>query len=59
MYKFIYKHSPKSDYFGYFSLRTATSAYYDVKELIDPASFLPAMIFGVFEAKYLWKFLSI
>ena len=54
MYKFIYKQiSPKSDYFGYFSLRTclyfcivficgiATSAYYDVKEVIRPSLFSP------------------
>ena len=77
MYKIIYKQiSPKSDYFGYFSLRTwlyfctvfvcdiATSAYHYVKELIRPSLFSPAMIlknpiFGMFEAKYLWTFLSI
>ena len=54
MYKFIYKQiSPKSDYFGYFSIRTwlyfcvvfmcgiATYAYYDVKELIRPSLFSP------------------
>ena len=54
MYKFIYKQiSPKCDYLGYFSLRTwlyfcivficgiATSAYYDVKELIRPSLFSP------------------
>ena len=54
MYKFIYKQiSPKSDYLGYFSLRTwlyfcivficgiATSAYYDVNELIRPSLFSP------------------
>ena len=77
MYKFIYKQiSPKSDYFGYFSMRTwlyfcivficgiATSAYYDVKELIRPSLFslghdFKNPIFAVFKAKYLWKFLSI
>ena len=54
MYKFMYKQiSPKCDYLGYFSLRTwlyfcivficgiATSAYYDVKELIRPSLFSP------------------
>ena len=54
IYKFKNKQiSPKSDYFGYFSLRTwlyfcivficgiATSAYYDVKELIRPSLFPP------------------
>ena len=54
MYKLIYKQiSPKSDYFGYFSLCTwlyfcivsicgiATSANYDVKELIRPSLFSP------------------
>ena len=54
MYKFIYiQISPKCDYLGYFSLRTwlyfcivficgiATSAYYDVKELIRPSLFSP------------------
>ena len=54
MYKLIYKQiSRKFDYLGYFSLRTwlyfcivficgiATSAYYDVKELIRPSLFSP------------------
>ena len=77
MYKFIYKQiSPKSDYFGYFSIRTwlyfcivlicgiATSAYYDVKELIRPNLFSPGHDFKkpnfwLVWSQILWKFLSI
>ena len=73
MFKFIYKQiSPKSDYFPYHDYIFVLFLYAALrlpptmtsKSYFDPASFPQAMIlkspiFGVFEAKYLWKFLSI